>query len=239
MIVNIIKVKDDLLNSRIEDFKQKGGRIHFSLFQILEDIDGRLPDLEYNAHMIVARQTLEQHNCFGNFQFNKVMGKRPPSFTTDYEKLDNSGKNLSVETFLGPYYDSKSQKVIVKGSIYHNSYFYFDKDENIENAIDNNVLRDAYFQKHPDPDFNLGFIHAFMDPPYTFFHGSSIKERGTYLIDMLNYIFDELDNLKIFSWSTDTSEIFKPGREWWGNYFWTVYNPRKNWYIGIIASDTD
>ncbi|WP_343784001.1 hypothetical protein [Wandonia haliotis] len=40
-------------------------------------------------------------------------------------------------------------------------------------------------------------------------------------------------------WSTNCSPFFNAGKEWWGTFFWTIYNPEKNWYIGICGSETD
>jgi hypothetical protein len=51
--------------------------------------------------------------------------------------------------------------------------------------------------------------------------------------------FGDLETLEIYAWTTDCSNYFDAGKEWWGEFFWTVYSPTYDWYVGILASDTD
>jgi hypothetical protein len=60
-----------------------------------------------------------------------------------------------------------------------------------------------------------------------------------YFNDFSRTCFDEMKELTIYTWSIDCTHYFEVGKEWWGSYFWTVYNPTKNIYIGIIGSDSD
>lgn len=43
----------------------------------------------------------------------------------------------------------------------------------------------------------------------------------------------------IYSWSDDWSNFFDEGKEYWGTYFWTVYNQQNNTIIVLGASATD
>jgi len=45
--------------------------------------------------------------------------------------------------------------------------------------------------------------------------------------------------LTIFEWSTDCSNYFDAGHEWWGSYFWTVAPEGADFIVGIAASTTD
>lgn len=47
------------------------------------------------------------------------------------------------------------------------------------------------------------------------------------------------EDLVIYSWSDDWSSFFDAGKEWWGTYFWTVYNKKNNTIIVIGASESD
>jgi len=52
-------------------------------------------------------------------------------------------------------------------------------------------------------------------------------------------LFTDISQIEVYKWSTDSSNYFDEGKDWWGSFFWTVYNPCRDWYIGIIASTTD
>lgn len=75
---------------------------------------------------------------------------------------------------------------------------------------------------------------AFIDPP----HGS-------------NYTGEDVDNaysalfpvgrnaLEILEWSTDWSDFFDDGHEWWGASCWSIYDRKLQRFAVIMASDTD
>jgi hypothetical protein len=62
---------------------------------------------------------------------------------------------------------------------------------------------------------------------------------GKFFLEFNEFLFDNINKLIIYSWQTNCSNYFDAGKEWWGSFFWTVYNPTKKWYIGIAASTTD
>lgn len=45
--------------------------------------------------------------------------------------------------------------------------------------------------------------------------------------------------LTVFSWSTDWSDYFDDGHEWWGAACWSVYDAETERYVVIMASATD
>lgn len=243
-MVNIKTIKNQTVSSKLRDFEDRGGRLRFHLFEINKDYRGNIPDDEYFLHLVVARQTLEKLHYYWNFAMNTHMQKNNTKdfspVSTNHEILSASGQKISPENFLGPFYDLKQNKPIIRGQLNNNtnnSYFYFDGDENWDAISDINERVEKYMQTYT---YNCGgFVRAFMEPPYTPQFGSTIMFRGTYLLNFMNYFFDNLNHLKIYSWSTDSSKFFDAGKEWWGTFFWTVYNPTKNWYIGIVGSDTD
>ncbi len=242
-MVNIQEIQEKELSDRIIDHEKKGGALRICVFKISENYLGELPD-EYLAHLVTARQTLEKQNYEWNFHLNKVAGKgqyRNFKFATiDYEKLDSSGQKIDLIHFLGPHFDIEKHKPIVRGQLGNetlNSYFYYDTEESPVNKVDMNKL-DADFRKLYTE--NKGwFICTLMEPPYNMRLRKEILKRGEYVLDFLEYFFGDLSKLIIYSWNTDCSVVFDAGKEWWGSYFWTVYNPTKQWYIGIIASETD
>ena len=47
------------------------------------------------------------------------------------------------------------------------------------------------------------------------------------------------DELEVYEWTTDWSNYFDDGREWWGTACWSIYDRRMHRYIVIMASATD
>ena len=159
-------------------------------------------------------------------------------FTMDYDFniLKNSGKEISVQDFMGWQYEEVSGRVKIlcydllnpktKG---YDLYFYYNEKEVIENAL--SITQEDKRQ--------IGFVYAFLDPPYSFMCGKTIFEKGNFFLDFCRLLFTDISQIEVYRWSTDSSNYFDKGKEWWGAFFWTVYNPYWDRYIGIIASETD
>ena len=47
------------------------------------------------------------------------------------------------------------------------------------------------------------------------------------------------DGLEIYEWTTDWSEFFDDGHEWWGALCFTVYDKTLDRFAVIMASATD
>lgn len=102
---------------------------------------------------------------------------------------------------------------------------------------------------------NISLAYALLEPPY----GLKLKieaTRGTpeyneiktkkyteiyrmFLNDFILFSEYNKEDFVIYSWSDDWSNFFEPGREWWGNYYYTVYNKRNNTVIVLGASESD
>ena len=88
----------------------------------------------------------------------------------------------------------------------------------------------------PDPmkGEQIPYWYAFWEPPHTSGYGpddfrkvnSVLFPKGT-------------DELEVYEWTTDWSDYFDDGREWWGTACWSVYDKRMNRYIVIMAEATD
>ena len=244
MLINIQEIQNEELLIRTEDFAEKGGALHFHFFQIVENYKGIKPQDPYSCHLVVARQSLERIHFEYNYHWNRSTsrGNRNafPIFQTDFEELDSSGIAISLEEFLGPFYDLELAKPLVRGIAGKdtlNSYFYYDSEEEAANIVDLTTSLQAFRSKYPNQ--NGSFIYAFMEPPYSLQTGKNIWERGQYLIDFMDFVFSDMREIYIMKWSTDCSPFFDAGKEWWGSYFWTVYNPKQDWYVGICGSETD
>lgn len=244
MLINIEEIRNIEVLSKTEDFEKRGGELLFRLFRISENYEGVKPIDKYECHLVVARQTIERINYEMNYHWNRVSTKgnrySMPVYKIDFDTLDKSGVEVSLEEFLGPYYDLELKRPFIKGRKSNetiNSFFYYDEAEIVENKkMINDRIRD--FEKR-FPQNNGNFVYAFMNPPYSISTGNTIRERGEYLIEFMNYFFSDFHNIEIMKWSTDCSQFFDAGKEWWGTFFWTIYNPKKDWYIGVCGSSTD
>ena len=83
-----------------------------------------------------------------------------------------------------------------------------------------------------------GYKSAFFFPPYEL-HCSSTEAE---------WLFNEISGIvlgsspadcEIYSWSTDWSNYFDAGREWWGAFYWTVHPIGSDRFYVIGASSTD
>jgi len=90
-----------------------------------------------------------------------------------------------------------------------------------------------------NPKIREGFIRVLTEPPFSMKFSHETVEKEEYVLGFLKYFFNDINRIVIYSWSADCSVVFNSGKEWWGIYFWTIYNPVKQWYIGITASQTD
>ena len=219
-------------------YEREGGVIDFRIFQL----DTEQDDTPYQKHLAVAQQTLisvaEEANTRLDRMAAKMKMNRGKLFTMDYDfgVLKDSGKEISVQDFMGWQYEEVSGRVKIlnynllnpktKG---YDLFFYQNEKEVIENAltIDQEDKR------------QIGFVYAFLDPPYSFMCGKTIFEKGNFFLDFCRLLFTDISQIEVYKWSTDSSNYFDAGKEWWGAFFWTVYNPYQDWYIGIIASTTD
>ena len=219
-------------------FEREGGVIDFRIFQL----DTEQDDTPYQKHLAVAQQTLISVAEEVNTRLDRIAAKSKINckklFTMDYDfgVLKDSGKEISVQDFMGWQYEEVSGRVKIlsydllnpktKG---YDLFFYHNEKEMIENAL-------TIDQEDKE---KIGFVYAFLDPPYSFMCGKTIFEKGNFFLDFCRLLFTDISQIEVYKWSTDSSNYFNTGKEWWGAFFWTVYNPYWDRYIGILASTTD
>jgi hypothetical protein len=186
----------------------------------------------YTAHLAVAKQSLE--DIYQLSQQNFIMA------IDDFEVLATSGKQISAEEFLGPYFDYDLKKPLVRGVENNstlNSYFLYDDEEIVKNAIAIDQRLEDYKLKYPNS--SNGFTYAFLEPPYGFGRNKTIQDKGSLFLSVIEQLFSDIDKIEVYTWSTDTGSYFNAGKEWWGTFFYTIYNPIKDMYIGVLASTSD
>ena len=103
------------------------------------------------------------------------------------------------------------------------------------------VRTDRVGQRHydcglPDPlkGEQIPYWYAFWETPHPSGYGpddfrrvnAALFPRGS-------------DGLEVYEWTTDWSNLFDDGHEWWGAACWSVYDGRMGRYVVMIASETD
>ena len=80
----------------------------------------------------------------------------------------------------------------------------------------------------------IPYWYAFWETPHTSGYGPDDFRIVN------SVLFPEgTDKLEVYEWSTDWSNYFDDGHEWWGAACWSVYDKRMDRYIVIMASTTD
>jgi hypothetical protein len=84
-----------------------------------------------------------------------------------------------------------------------------------------------------------GYKTAFFNPPYGL--RKPVKEALILFNNINNALLLPLcdENLEIYKWANDWSNYFDAGKEWWGTFYWTIYNKEKSLFVVIGGSTTD
>jgi len=88
----------------------------------------------------------------------------------------------------------------------------------------------------PDPlkGEQIPYWYAFSEPPHGTRYGPD-EFRGVNAV-----LFPKgTDELEVYEWTTDWSNYFEDGHEWWGTACWSIYDRRMNRYAVILAEATD
>ena len=80
----------------------------------------------------------------------------------------------------------------------------------------------------------MNYRRAFLDPPYPNGYSDADFDRVNAALFPAG-----TDGLEIFEWTTDWSEYFDEGHEWWGALCLTVYDKKLDRFAVIMASATD
>ena len=83
-----------------------------------------------------------------------------------------------------------------------------------------------------------GYKTAFFHPPYGL-HAPA-GEQAALFAGINRYVLGpEPERAEIFSWSTDWSNYFDAGHEWWGAFYWTIQPADSQRMVVVGASSTD
>jgi len=85
-----------------------------------------------------------------------------------------------------------------------------------------------------DKNGKLNYRTAFLRPPHTNDYKNADFDR------INSALFPKgTDGLEVFKWTTDWTDYFDEGREWWGTLCLTVYDKNLDRFVVILASATD
>ena len=226
------------ISQHLSKFNDLGGVLDFKFLKV----SGCSSDLE--AHLLTAQRTLELLGEDNNKYFDKLaqsLGTNRDNYfkVSANQVLADTGIQIPPEQFFGPYFNFKEERPILLGKTgkpsngitVFSDYYNYDDVENQNNVV-------TVYQNNKDY-VTQGYADAFLSPPHSFAGKMTNFEIGRLFLEFNQFLFDDINKITVYSWPTDCSNYFEAGKEWWGSFFWTVYNPIKDWYVGIAASTTD
>ena len=80
----------------------------------------------------------------------------------------------------------------------------------------------------------LNYRKAFLSPP----HGNACTDADFERVNAVLFP-GGTEELEVYRWTTDWSDYFDEGREWWGTLCLTVYDKSLDRFVVIMASATD
>jgi hypothetical protein len=222
------------LETLLARYAEMGGVIDY----VLLDLNGRDGHV-YETHRDTAIATMEvlsariDHYFLTLLQHPDFQGcQREAYFRVTFDPARMRAHQISVQEFLGPMFDLETHRLLLRGRSHPhlNDYFGAGTQEHPLNIV-------PYPQRHSEY-MTQGYAHAFSDPPYNL--------RGT--AAEINAVFLQLSEALFqgfrmachhWQWSTDWSNYFEAGHEWWGSFLWTVYVQGSASLVGVGASSTD
>jgi len=86
-------------------------------------------------------------------------------------------------------------------------------------------------------EFTQEYTYAFVDPPYPI-RCSSTDEKLSRCSQAMTRLFGDLSEFTMRKWSTNWSNYFDAGNEWWGAFLWTLASDDgRGWWIGASTTD--
>lgn len=146
------------------------------------------------------------------------------------DRQEPKGQAIDFNTFVGPVYQFDDQGVTLFSCGTNRKAIYSEVTEGLVYALINTPhgLRLPTVRR---PKHTSGIEHNIHLKTDLF---------KSFLATILSVkVIADTNFLSIFSWSTDWSNYFDDGKEWWGEFCWTIYNCKENTFIFIAASTTD
>ena len=205
-----------------ERFDIAGGVVEYAAWDV-----GPTDVLDLHAlHREAARATVAEVSARAAAR----RGVKDPQALFTFEPGQLVGEEVTVGEFLGPYFDSVSNSLVLPGRSRgaRKLRFVAPYDESSEPV---EVTRKG------SKWHTIGYADAFSDPPYSLEMSSS--EINEVFLEIGGVLFGSAcRGLRCYSWSTDCSSYFASGRGWWGSHLWTVSGGECP-VVGIAATASD
>lgn len=102
-----------------------------------------------------------------------------------------------------------------------------------DQAVGKSIATEEMFSSNPQ-DGKLNYRKAFLYPPHQ--NGYTGKD----FVRVNAALFPNgIDGLEVYEWTTDWSDYFDDGHEWWGALCLTVFDRTLDRFVVIMASATD
>nr|MCR5263173.1 hypothetical protein [Clostridiales bacterium] len=184
---------------------------------------------EVNYHLLhddTDYEGLKSHREALRFVFDLLVKKR----TDNLEKArENRGDGIADQLRPLVYDIEKAQPTQL------NPQVFFCCPNIVKTDYYGNVWYDAEWTPNDD---NFGttvpYWYALMEPV----HGGNNKPEDFKKVNEILFS-NGTDALDIYEWTTDWSDFFDAGHEWYGACCWSVYDKSMNRYVVMLVSATD
>lgn len=183
----------------------------------------------------IARETIEYYKNSGaahtDDTFTRIL-KEYPDNVCDY-CLINAENRYAKEAGVFPYRGVDSHRLAL--SCAARELFDGGKEwpYDIKGAKCRKLSNKALFAPENSDEW-LNYRKAFLSPP----HGNSYTDGDFERVNAVLFP-GGTECLEIYRWTTDWSEYFDEGHEWWGALCLTVYDKTLDRFIVLMASATD
>ena len=182
----------------------------------------------------IIRQTLAYYRNKGNArsdnEFDRLIAEYP-DIVCDYRLVNSSDQNANASGVF-PYRGVDSHRLVLE-------YAFRELSEGGKWSCDMKAakcrkLKSTALFAPTGADSWLNYRRAFLCPP----HGNSYTDRDFERVN--NVLFPGgVECLEVYRWTTDWSDYFDEGSEWWGALCLTVYDQTLERFAVITASATD
>lgn len=222
------------LQRALARFDELGGVVEFVGLE-LDGRDGRTRETHREAAISTMRvigTRLDEYYLKLLERPDYADSRRDEFFQVQMDISKMEGKRISVHEFFGSHFDCNSRRLLLRGRTpeHRNDFFWFGTEESDESMVYLPLSKSEYMTD--------GFAQAFTETPHGL--GGSATEAHELFITIYGELFTNFaapDH--IWQWSTDWSNYFDAGYEWWGSFLWTVYIEGNAFIVGAAASTTD
>lgn len=183
----------------------------------------------------IVRQTLEYYRNggykFTDGEFYRLIAEYP-DIVCDYCLINNENR-CAPEIGVFPYRGADSHRLALDCAARELFANGADWTYDIKGARCKKLSGKALFAPAGSDEW-LNYRKAFLCPP----HGNSYTDGDFERVNAVLFP-GPAEDLEVYRWTTDWSEYFDEGHEWWGALCLTVYDKTLDRFVIIMASASD